>query len=51
MTPIILASVAQNFTQSLLILVEGMGGIFLFMGLFYALILVLEKLFQGKKEA
>ncbi|HNU54358.1 MAG TPA: OadG-related small transporter subunit [Candidatus Syntrophosphaera sp.] len=50
MTYAMLATTMQNFTQSLLILLQGMGGIFLFMGLFYGLIVALEKIFQGKKE-
>ncbi len=48
MTQIILASTAQNFSAAMLILVQGMAGIFVFMGLFYALIAGLEKLFKDK---
>ncbi len=37
-----------NFGQAMLILVQGMTGIFLFMALFYLLILGLEKLFKPR---
>ncbi len=50
MTYILLATVAQNFARSLLILLQGMGGIFVFMGVFYGLIVALEKIFQTKKD-
>ena len=50
MISIILATVAQNFTHSLLILLQGMGVIFVFMGLFFGLIVALEKFFKDKKE-
>ena len=49
MTYIMLATKMQNFTQSLLILLQGMGGIFLFMGLFFVLIVALELIFKEKK--
>lgn len=42
------ATTAYNFSQALLILLQGMAGIFVFMGVFYALILGLEKLFKDK---
>ncbi len=50
MTPILFASVAQNFKQSLLIMAVGMAGIFVFMALLFALILALEKLLPNKDE-
>lgn len=37
--------------RSLLILLQGMGGVFFFMGLFYLLIIALEKVFEPKKES
>ncbi|HOY84386.1 MAG: hypothetical protein LHW45_02725 [Candidatus Cloacimonetes bacterium] len=49
MTYMLLSMIAQNFTRSLLILLQGMGGIFVFMGLFYGLIIALEKIFKEKK--
>ncbi|MCB5224549.1 MAG: OadG-related small transporter subunit [Candidatus Cloacimonadaceae bacterium] len=49
MTQILLASVAQNFKQSLLIMAVGMAGIFIFMGLIFLLILALEKLLPSKE--
>ncbi len=45
----LLATVTQNFTQSLLILLQGMGGIFVFLGMFFGLIVALEKIFKEKK--
>lgn len=50
MTNILLSTVAQNFTDSLLILLQGMAGIFVFMGLFFGLIVALDKIFKEKKE-
>ena len=50
MLSIMLATMAQNFTHSLLILLQGMEGIFVFMGLFFGLIVALEKLFKDKKD-
>jgi len=38
----------SNFGQALLILMQGMTGIFFFMALFYLLILGLEKLFKPR---
>ncbi|MCB5247580.1 MAG: OadG-related small transporter subunit [Candidatus Cloacimonetes bacterium] len=49
MTYTLLNTVAQNFTRSLLILLQGMGGIFVFMALFFGLIVALEKIFKEKK--
>ncbi len=49
MTPTILSTVAGNFAQSMLMLVQGMTGIFVFMGLFYLVIHGLERLFKDKK--
>lgn len=46
----ILMSVSENFTKSLVILAQGMGGIFLFMALFYGLIRLLERVFREKKQ-
>ncbi len=46
----ILNSVSANFTQSLVILAQGMAGIFFFMALFYGLIRLLERVFRGKKQ-
>lgn len=40
----------SNFGQAMLILVQGMSGIFLFMGLFYLLILALEKVFKPRTQ-
>ncbi len=51
MTPILMTTVFQNFTRSLLILLQGMGGIFVFMALFYGLIVALEKIFKEKKQS
>jgi hypothetical protein len=51
MIPILLSTVAQNFTQSMWILVQGMAGIFVFMGVFFALIVALEKIFSRKEES
>lgn len=39
----------DNFSQAMLILVQGMAGIFFFMALFYLLILALEKVFKPGK--
>ncbi len=50
MTYMLLATRAGNFAQSLLILLQGMGGIFVFMGLFFGLIVALKKIFKEKKE-
>jgi len=38
----------SNFGQAMLILLQGMTGIFFFMALFYLLILALEKIFKPK---
>lgn len=40
----------ENFVQALYILMQGMGGVFLFMGIFYLLVWALEKLFKPKVE-
>lgn len=40
----------DTFIQSLLILVQGMTGIFVFMAIFYLLIIALEKIFQPRGE-
>lgn len=48
-TPV-LATIMQNFSASLLIMVQGMAGIFLFMAIFYLLIWGLEKIFQAKSQ-
>lgn len=47
----LLSTVMTDFGRSLLILLQGMGGVFFFMGLFYLLIMALEKLFAPKKES
>lgn len=44
------ATVGQNFSGAMLILVQGMAGIFVFMGVFYALIIALERIFRSKTE-
>lgn len=41
-------SIMENFGQALLILVQGMGGVFVIMAVFYLMILALEKLFKNK---
>lgn len=41
----------ENFVSALKILLQGMGGVFLFMGIFYLLIWALEKLFKTKRES
>ena len=38
----------NDVTQSLVLMVEGMAGIFVFMAVFYALIELLKKIFQAK---
>lgn len=48
MITMITSPTLSNFGQALLILVQGMTGIFLFMALFYLLILGLEKAFKPK---
>lgn len=50
MTAILLSTIAENFTRSLVILVQGMAGIFVFMALFYLIIRGLEHVFKEKKE-
>jgi len=50
MTFTALVTVLENFKYSLGILVEGMAGIFIFMGVFYALIIILNIVFKQKKE-
>lgn len=46
----VLSTIADNFGTSLVYLVQGMAGIFVFMGLFYAIIFGLEKMFKDKPE-
>ncbi|MCB5245266.1 MAG: hypothetical protein WC179_02415 [Candidatus Cloacimonadaceae bacterium] len=46
----VLVAVVENFKYALGILVKGMVGIFIFMGLFYALIIVLNSIFQQKEK-
>ncbi|HRY84097.1 MAG TPA: OadG-related small transporter subunit [Candidatus Cloacimonadota bacterium] len=48
MNTIVLATVMENFSAALLIMLQGMAGIFLFMAIFYLLIYGLEKLFKPK---
>ncbi len=50
MTFTALVTVVENFKYALGILVEGMAGIFIFMGVFYALIIILNIVFKQKKE-
>lgn len=50
MTAILSSTIAENFTHSLVILLQGMAGIFAFMALFYLIIRGLEHLFKEKKE-
>lgn len=50
MTLTILSTIAENFGTSLLYMLQGMAGIFVFMGLFYAIIVGLEKMFKDKPE-
>ncbi|HPV14423.1 MAG TPA: OadG-related small transporter subunit [Candidatus Cloacimonadota bacterium] len=42
------ANTMENFLWALYVLVQGMGGVFLFMGVFYLLIWTLEKIFKQK---
>ncbi len=44
MFQMLIATTSQNFKQSLLILLIGMAGVFVFMGLLFGLIVGLEKL-------
>ncbi len=44
----ILSANADNFGKALIILLEGMAGIFVFMALFYALIIGLERVFRER---
>ncbi|NLW19158.1 MAG: OadG family protein [Candidatus Cloacimonetes bacterium] len=44
MFQMLIATTSQNFKQSLLILLIGMAGVFVFMGLLFGLIVALEKL-------
>lgn len=48
MSSLIIATVMENFSASLLIMVQGMAGIFLFMAIFYLLIYGLEKIFKPR---
>lgn len=50
MNSLVLATVMENFSASLLIMVQGMAGIFLFMAIFYLLIYGLEKIFKAKSQ-
>lgn len=50
MNYIVLATTMENFYASLLILVQGMAGIFLFMAIFYLLIAGLEMIFKPKSQ-
>ncbi|MBW6514705.1 MAG: hypothetical protein K0B87_08120 [Candidatus Syntrophosphaera sp.] len=49
MTAVLLSATMENFTRSLVILVQGMAGIFVFMAVFYLVIFALERLFKEKK--
>jgi len=42
------ANTMENFRWALYVLVQGMGGVFLFMGIFYLLIWALGKIFKPK---
>lgn len=44
MFQILISTTSQNFKQSMLILLIGMAGVFLFMGVLFGLIVGLEKL-------
>ncbi len=50
MTFTALVTVVENFKYALGILVEGMAGIFIFMGVFYALIIILNNIFKQRKK-
>jgi hypothetical protein len=45
-----LQTIAENFSVSLLYLIEGMAGIFIFMGVFFGIIIALERLFKEKTK-
>ncbi|MGI6197763.1 MAG: OadG-related small transporter subunit [Candidatus Cloacimonadaceae bacterium] len=42
------ANTLDNFLTALYVLVQGMGGVFLFMGIFYLLVWALGKIFKPK---
>lgn len=44
MFQILISTTSQNFKQSMLILLIGMAGVFVFMGVLFGLIVGLEKL-------
>jgi hypothetical protein len=50
MTNLVLNIAAGNLSKSLSIMVQGMMGIFIFMGIFYLLVYSLDKIFKTRDE-